>query len=190
VFQRTVARLKRPLPLHPGAGALATLVAEARRNAGRADLGLVRSAALAADLPAGAVTYARLAAVEPAAADLLLLTLTGAQVRDLLEQTLAGAGAPGVHLAGATVRYDPQARAGRRVRSISLAGGRKFRAEDVYTLVTDDASAAGAGGLGALRGRPAERLGLIDIEAVAGYLRRLPQPVEIAGAPAFLSTRR
>jgi hypothetical protein len=43
-----------------GASAVGSLVAEARRNAARADFGLVRSAALAADLPAGAV-YARLA---------------------------------------------------------------------------------------------------------------------------------
>jgi 2',3'-cyclic-nucleotide 2'-phosphodiesterase (5'-nucleotidase family) len=128
--------------------------------------------------------------VEPAAADLLLLTLSGAQVRDLLEQALAGDGTPDVHLAGATVRYDPKARAGRRVKSIALAGGRKFKTEDAYSLVTDHVSAAGGGGLTVLRGLLAERLGLIDIEAVAGYLRRLPQPVEFEGTAAFHSTRR
>jgi 2',3'-cyclic-nucleotide 2'-phosphodiesterase (5'-nucleotidase family) len=185
-----MAQLKRPLSHDSGARALGGLVAEARRNAARADLGLVRSGALAADLPSGPVTYARLAAVEPAAADLLLLTLAGAQVRDLLEQALAGSGPPGVHLAGATVRYDPKGRAGRRVKSITLAGSRKLRSEDEYTLVTDDASAAGADGLTVLAGARAERLGLIDIEAVAGYLRRRPQPVEIEGATAFHSTRR
>jgi 2',3'-cyclic-nucleotide 2'-phosphodiesterase/3'-nucleotidase/5'-nucleotidase len=190
LFRRGVAQLKRPLGREDGAGALGGLVAEARRNAARSDLGLVRREALAADLPAGPVTYARLAAVEPAAADLLLLTLSGARLRDLLEQALAGEGPPGVHLAGATVRYDPQARIGRRVKSVTLAGGRKLEPKDDYTLVTDDASAAGAGGLPALRGQPAERLGVIDIEAVAGYLRRLPQPVEAGGAAAFQSTRR
>jgi hypothetical protein len=76
------------------------------------------------------------------------------------------------------------------VKSVTLAGGRKLEPKDDYTLVTDDASAAGAGGLPALRGQPAERLGVIDIEAVAGYLRRLPQPVEAGGAAAFQSTRR
>ena len=190
LLQRAVAQLKRPLGREEGRGALGTLVAEARRNAARADLGLVRTAALAADLPAGAVTYARLAQVEPAAADLVVVTLTGTQVRDLLEQALAGAGTPGVYLAGATVRYDPAAKPGRRVKSIALAGGRKLRAEDSYTLVTDDGSAAGGGGLDALRGRPTQRRGMIDVEAVAAYLRRLPQPVEIDAATAFTSSRR
>ena len=185
--QRPLAQLKRPLSRGE---ALGTLVAEARRNAARTDLGLVRSGTLAADLPAGAVTYARLSAVEPGAADLVVLSLTGAQVRDLLEQALAEGGTPAVHLAGATVRFDPRAKPGRRIKSIALAGGRKFRPEERYTLATDDASALGAGGLLALRDRPFERRGLLDIEAVATYLRRLPQPVEIESAPAFLSTRR
>jgi 2',3'-cyclic-nucleotide 2'-phosphodiesterase (5'-nucleotidase family) len=118
------------------------------------------------------------------------LSLSGARVRELLEQALGAGATPGVHLAGATVRYDPKARAGQRVKDILLAGNRKFRLQDTYTLVTDDAAATGAGGLAALRGQQTERLGLIDIEAVAGYLRRLPQPAEIEGAPAFLSTRR
>jgi 2',3'-cyclic-nucleotide 2'-phosphodiesterase (5'-nucleotidase family) len=95
-----------------------------------------------------------------------------------------------VHLAGASVRYDPKARPGRRIKSIVLLGGRKVRPQEQYTLATDDSTAAGAGGLAVLRDLPAERAGLIDVEAVAGYLRRLPQPVEAAAAPTLVSTRR
>ncbi|HUF34528.1 MAG TPA: 5'-nucleotidase C-terminal domain-containing protein, partial [Gemmatimonadales bacterium] len=177
--RRAVAQLKRPLGRENGLGAM---VAEARRNAARADLGLVRPASLAADLPAGPVTYARLAQVEPGAADLVVVRLSGAQLRDLLEQAVAGPAGPGAHLAGATVRFDPGGRPGRRIKSIALTGGRKFRPGETYSLATDDATAAGAGGLETLRGRPAERRGMIDVEAVAAYLRRLPQPVEIRGA--------
>jgi hypothetical protein len=41
-----------------------------------------------------------------------------------------------------------------------------------------------------LAGRPMERVGLLDVEAVAAYLRRLPQPVEVEASAAFQSTRR
>ena len=58
-----------------------------------------------------------------------------------------------------------------------------------YTLATDDATAAGAGGLAPLAGLVVERAGLIDVEAVAAFLRRLPQPVEANRAVAFVSTR-
>ena len=95
-----------------------------------------------------------------------------------------------MHLAGAQVRYDPRAPAGRRVKSVTLAGQRKLRPRASYTLATDDSTAGGAGGFALLAGRPAERLGLLDVEAVAAYLRRLPQPVEVESPIAFQSTRR
>jgi len=166
------------------------VLAEARRNLARADLGLVRNASIRADLPAGAVTLARLREVEPAGSDLVRLTLTGAQVQSLLERVLDADDAPTVHLAGGQVRYDPRAPAGRRVKEVTLAGGRKVRPRDSYTLATDDSTAAGAGGYTMLTARPTERVGLLDVEAAAAYLRRLPQPVEVEASTAFRPTRR
>ncbi|HEX2218747.1 MAG TPA: 5'-nucleotidase C-terminal domain-containing protein [Gemmatimonadales bacterium] len=190
VARRPQAQLKRPLPRQGNQHALGGLLAEARRNLARADLGLVRNASIARDLPAGTVTLARLREVEPSGSDLVRLPLTGAQVRDLLEHVLAGPDGPAVHLAGARVRYDPRASAGRRVKEVTLAGGRKLEPRERYTLATDDSTAAGAGGFSLLAGRPVERVGLLDVEAVAIYLRRLPQPVEVEASAAFQSTRR
>ena len=95
-----------------------------------------------------------------------------------------------MHVAGASVRYDPQAKPGQRVKSVELLGGRKVRAQERYTLATDDSTAAGAGGFTALLDLPAQRAGMLDVEAVAGYLRRLPQPVEADAAKTLVSTRR
>jgi 2',3'-cyclic-nucleotide 2'-phosphodiesterase (5'-nucleotidase family) len=183
---RTLAELKRPLVRAGGQYPLGALLAEARRNALRTDLGLIRTESIRADLPAGPVTYARLSAVEPSRNDLVRLTLTGAQLTELLEGTLSGPDGPTVHLAGAQVRYDPRAAAGKRVRGVVLQGGRKLRPRDEYTLATDEAT---AGGLSPLAGLPYEREGLLDVEAVAAFLRRLPQPVEASRAAAFVSTR-
>jgi 2',3'-cyclic-nucleotide 2'-phosphodiesterase (5'-nucleotidase family) len=165
------------------------VLAEARRNLARADLGLVRNQSIRADLPAGLVTLAKLREVEPAGSELVRLTLTGAQVQSLLERALEGPDGPTIHLAGGRVRYDPGAAAGRRVKEVTL-GSRKLRPRESYTLATDDSTAAGAGGFTMLVGRPLERVGLLDVEAAATYLRRLPQPVEIEASPAFQSTRR
>jgi hypothetical protein len=87
------------------------------------------------------------------------------------------------------VRYDPAAPVGKRVRRVVLQGGRKLRPDGEYALATDEASAGGAGGLGPLAGVPYQRGGLLDVEAVAAFLRRLAQPVEVAPAAGFLSTR-
>lgn len=186
--RRVVARLKRPLDRAGPQFALGALLAEARRNAGRADLGLVRNASIRSGLPAGVVTWATLRTVEPAGAALVEVTLTGAQLRDLAERVVGDSTVPSAHLAGAEVRYDPRAPRGRRTRRVELAGERKLRPGESYTLVTDDATAAGAGGL-LPDGLAAVRLGLTEVEATAAYLRRLPQPVEASAAVAFQSTR-
>jgi 2',3'-cyclic-nucleotide 2'-phosphodiesterase (5'-nucleotidase family) len=190
VAHRAQAQLKQPLARDGHQYALGAVLAEARRNLARADIGLIRNASIRADLPAGAVTLARLREVEPAGSDLLRLTLTGAQVRSLLERALEGTDGPSVHLAGGQVRYDPRALAGRRVKDVIFGDGRKLRPQDSYTLSTDDSTAAGAGGFAMLPGRPSERVGLLDVEAAAIYLRRLPQPVEVEASTAFRSTRR
>jgi hypothetical protein len=95
-----------------------------------------------------------------------------------------------VHLAGAQVRYDPRAPVGRRVRSVTVAGGRRLQAKGEYTLATDEATAGGAGGMTPLAGLVFEREGLLDVEADAMYLRRLPQPVEASQPAGFVSTRK
>jgi 2',3'-cyclic-nucleotide 2'-phosphodiesterase (5'-nucleotidase family) len=188
--RRTQAQLKRPLARDGGQYALGAVLAEARRNLARADFGLVRNESIRADLPAGPVTLARLREVEPAGSELVRLTLTGAEVQSLLERALEGADGPSVHLAGGRIRYDPRAAVGRRVKEIRLGNGRKLRPRDNYTVATDDSTAAGAGGFTMLAGRPVERVGLLDVEAAATYLRRLPQPVEVEASSAFQSTRR
>jgi 2',3'-cyclic-nucleotide 2'-phosphodiesterase (5'-nucleotidase family) len=188
--RRAQAQLKRPLLREGSQHALGGVLAEARRNLARADLGLVRNASIRADLPAGPVTLARLREVEPAGSDLVRLTLTGAQLQSLFERALEERDGPSVHLAGGRVRYDPRAPAGRRVKEVTLGTGRKLRPRDSYTLATDDSTAAGAGGFTMLPGRPTERVGLLDVEAAATYLRRLPQPVEVEASTGFRSTRR
>jgi 2',3'-cyclic-nucleotide 2'-phosphodiesterase (5'-nucleotidase family) len=187
--RRVVARLKRPLERAGRQDAVGGMVAEARRNAARADLGLVQDAAIRGGLAAGPVTLARLREVEPAGAQLVLVRLSGGELRDLLERTLIDPAGPSAHLAGAIVRYDPRAAPGRRLRGVTLAGRRKLRPEESYTLVTDEATAGGGGGL-IPGGHAAERLGLRDVDAVATYLRRLPQPVELGASVVYQSTRR
>jgi 2',3'-cyclic-nucleotide 2'-phosphodiesterase (5'-nucleotidase family) len=186
--RRVVARLKSPLERGAPQDAVGAMVAAARRNAGHADLGLVRDASIRGGLTAGPVTIAGLRAVEPAGEPLVLLRLGGKELRDLLERTLTDSAGPSVHLAGAVIRYDPRSAPGRRIRNVTLAGGRKLEADGSYTMVTDASTASGAGGV-LPGGRPGERLGLKDAEAVAVYLRRLPQPVELGPSVAYQSTR-
>ena len=146
---RPIAQIKRPLVREGAQYPLGACIAEARRNVLRADLGLVRSETIRADLPAGPVTYERLSAVEPSRSDLVPVTLTGAQLHGA-----AGAGArrwPAARRCTWPARRCatiPRAPAGRRVRGGRAAGrpqaqARRRSTPSPPTLPTVE----GAGGL-------------------------------------------
>ena len=120
--RRVVASIKLPLSRAGNQYPLGRMIAEARRNVLRADVGLVGNGGIRGDLPGGPVTYGQLFEVQPSQNRLVKLTLTGRQLQEVLEHALGADGGPSAHVAGAVVRYDPRRRAGRRVRSVELQG--------------------------------------------------------------------
>jgi 5'-nucleotidase len=107
----------------------------------------------------------------------------------LLEHSIAGDGRPLAHVSGVKVGYDPRARK-KRIRTIELAGGRPLRSNATYTLAVDEFLAAGGEGYTMLSGLPSEPAGMLDIEGLLVYLRRLPQPITAGDAVGFSSIRR
>ena len=186
---RVVANVKFPLPRDGDQHRLGGMIAEARRNVLRADVGLVGNAGIGADLPAGPVTYGQLYRVQPSESGLVKVTVTGAQLREVLEQALSRNGRPAAHVAGIRVRYDPRRRPGRRIQRLELLGSRKFQSNAEYTLATDDFLASGGEGYLALLNRPSIPGSILDVDAVIAYLRRLPQPAEFTAPPGFQSSR-
>lgn len=185
---RVVATVKAPLVRDGDQYRLGTMIAEARRNVLRTDVGLVSNSDVNADLPAGKVTYGQLLDVQPSQSRLIKVTVSGAQLRDVVEHALQS-GRPSAHIAGVRVRYDPQGRPGRRVESIELQG-KKLRKNTRYTLAADDFLTAGGDGYTMLVGVPSEAGALLDVDGVSTYLQRLPQPAEFKLHPGFVSTRQ
>jgi 2',3'-cyclic-nucleotide 2'-phosphodiesterase (5'-nucleotidase family) len=188
VLARRVASLKFALGLEGGGErALGRLVADAFRAAGRTDLALVRTEAVRAGLPAGPVTFGQARAVLPESARLVRIRVPGDTLLRVLEHLVAGA-APAAYVSGLTVRYDPRRPVGRRVREARLSDGRAIERRGTYTLTVPEAMAAGGGGFVHLR-RPAELVGVLDLDALVRYLGVLPQPVEAPETPRVVSGR-
>ncbi|MGH7510402.1 MAG: 5'-nucleotidase C-terminal domain-containing protein [Gemmatimonadales bacterium] len=188
ITNRAVASLKVPLSRTGPQHRLGGMIAEARRSVLRTDVGLVGNGGIRGDLPAGAVTYGHLYEVQPFQNNLVRLTLTGTQLREVFEHAIGQDGRPSAHAAGALVRYDPRRPTGQRVQSV-LVRGRGLRADKRYTVAVDDFLASGGDGYDMLVGQPGEA-GILDVDAVITYLRRLPQPVEVKARPGFVATRR
>jgi 5'-nucleotidase len=187
---RVVATVKFPLFRADDEYRLASLVAEARRNVLRADLGLVRKDDIRADLPAGAVSYGQLFEIQSSQNSLVKVTLSGRQLREVLEQSLDRQGQPTAQVSGAVVRYDPRSPVRKRVKQVEFKGGRKLQDNASYSLAVDDFAAAGGDGYTMLIGRPAEPAAMLDVDGLITYLKRLPQPVEVSGVTGFFPTRK
>ncbi len=156
---------------------LGRLIADAYRNMGRADVGLINSGGIRADLAAGPVSYGALYEVLPFRTRVVRLSLSGAVLRDVLEQALAG-GSPEVHAAGLQVWYDPTLLSGHRIRRVRLANGRDLDAGQTYTAAVSDFLADGGAGFAMLPGLPRLDTGLADLDAVIAYLSVLPKPID------------
>jgi len=186
--QVTVAQVKLPLTRRDQEHGLGNLIADAFQNVLRTDFALMDNAGIQADLPAGAVRVGDLFTVLPRQSTLVVITLTGADMTRVLEHVLQD-GPPAAHLSGATVKFDPSRPVGRRVREVRLANGKKIDKKRSYRLAVPE-NVAGDARWGLPRVTPEAESGLIDLDAVTTYLRRLSSPISYTPDPRFVSTRR
>ncbi len=167
-----------------GESALGALVADAHRAATGADIAFTNPGGLREDLPAGPITYARLFAAQPFGDSLVTLSLTGDEIRRLLEaQWQTGPdGRPVVRIlpvSGLAYVFASDAPAGRRVSDLRLEGGTPVRPDAQYRVTVNSFLAEGGDGFSLLREARERRVGPEDLEALASHLGRLPQPVTV-----------
>jgi 5'-nucleotidase len=164
-----------------GEAALGNLLADAFREETKAQLAFVNNGSIRiAELAKGPVTWGMLYSLQPFENRMVRLTMTGAQVRDVIEKALAG-DAPGMHISGMTVVYNPTAPVGQRIERMTLANNQQVTDAGTYTAAVTDFLALGTGDGYRAFGQATKRqdTGLTDLEAVIEYLQGQPQPVKI-----------
>jgi 2',3'-cyclic-nucleotide 2'-phosphodiesterase (5'-nucleotidase family) len=184
----TIANLKFPLTPGTGEHALGRLVADAYRNGVRSHFAIVSNESITAGLPAGPVNRDDLLAVLSADHSLVRFTLTGEELRAVLEHVVATDN-PIAHISGMEVWYDPRRGEGSRIRSVRLPDGRDVRSNQSYTLAAGASLFVGTGGFSTVRWLPREDVALSNVEALENYLRLLRQPVEAPSEDRFHTSR-
>jgi len=121
----------------------------------------------------GTVTYADVAAVQPFGNTLVTLTLTGAQLEQVLEeQWQPGSERPKLHLGvseGFSYEYVEDAPAGEHIVSMSYQGA-PIAPTDEFVIVTNSFLAAGGDGFATLAdGAGTADSGLVDLSATVDY---------------------
>lgn len=135
--------------------AIGNLIADAIRDAVKADLALINGGGIRGNrrYPAGAALTARDILGElPFNNVVMVLAATGAQLRAALEHGLAGIGEGRFpQVSGLKVTYDPSRPAGSRITALTV-GGTPIDPAKVYRLATNDFLADGGDGYAVLKG--------------------------------------
>ncbi|HET7042513.1 MAG TPA: 5'-nucleotidase C-terminal domain-containing protein, partial [Gemmatimonadales bacterium] len=184
--RRQVATIQLPLNRRGNDYPLGRLIADAYRNALRTDFAMMNNGGIRRDLPAGPLEYGTAFELMPFGNRLVKVTLPGRALKELLEAILAD-GRVDAHVAGMTVKWDSTAASGHRVREVRLPDGHKLDDGHQYTLAVPDFLAQGGEQYGVLTRYPQDPIGVLDLDAFLGYLRRLPQPVVAPAEPRFLT---
>src|SRR5690606_28737964 len=125
--------------------------------------------------PDGNVTYAEAAAIQPFANTLVTINLTGAQLKEVLEQQWQPAGEPRPFLKlgvseGFEYVYDPNLPQGERILAMSL-NGEPIDAATSYKVVANSFLAAGGDAFTAFQqGTGKVDSGRIDLDAFVAYI--------------------
>jgi 5'-nucleotidase len=155
---------------------LGNLIADAQRWAGKGDVAIMNNGGIRTDLRAGDATYGSLFELQPFGNTLYSLTMTGAQLRGLLETMLSKP--PNDHVSGLTIRYDPSRPAGSRVVSVTMADGTPLSDSRTYNVIMNDFLATGGEGYNAAgRATVSKPLDIVDLDALIDYLKSLPAPI-------------
>lgn len=156
---------------------LGTLIAEAARLLGNADIGLHNPGGVRTSLARGPVSYSDLHRTMPFDNAVVTLALTGEQVRQLVERV-------GPRYYFANLRVERDGEDARRVRHLSLIAPEPapIRDEQTYRLATNDFLADGGDGLTLLPTLSREVTGVLLLDAVVAHLRSLPTPLVLPEA--------
>jgi 2',3'-cyclic-nucleotide 2'-phosphodiesterase (5'-nucleotidase family) len=166
-----------------GESALGDLIADAQRAATGTQMAMTNAGGIRADLQAGPVTFRDVFAVQPFQNVLILVTLTGEQVRRALEAAVTRSVG---QVSGVRFSFDPSRPVGDRVRDAVLEdtgeqlveSGRVVSPQRTYTMTINNFMASGGDDYGPF-GEALESVntGLIDSDVFASYLESLPRPV-------------
>ncbi|WP_199554043.1 bifunctional metallophosphatase/5'-nucleotidase [Sandaracinobacteroides hominis] len=183
LVSRVVGKMTAPAVRQPaasGESVMGNLVADAQLAAtsapgrGGAVIALINPGGVRADLvPAadGGITYGQLFASQPFANDLVTMSLTGAELKAVLEQQFGDGKLPHVMSTSASLRYiyDMRRPAGERTSAIRV-NGKPLELAATYRVTVNNFLAGGGDGFSSFRAGKDARVGGRDVEALEAYL--------------------
>ena len=171
------------VPNDAGESVLGDIIADAQLAATRAEadgaavIAFTNPGGVRTDIPMkedGAVAYADLFASQPFRNQLVTLTLTGMQIRSMLEQQWLDPKRPRILQvsSGFSYAWDAAKPYGEHVIADRMAlNGQRIDAATNYRVTVNSYLALGGDGFGVLKDGAAQRFGVYDVDALYAYFR-------------------
>lgn len=158
-----------------GESSLGNLIADAYRTVMDTDLGITNPNGIRDDLKAGEVNWGNIYSILPFSNRIVIITLTGNDIYDLLEQQWMGSYINMLQISGFTYTYDSHQPLGHKIIEIRHQNKPLLR-EKMYTIATSDFLASGNGVFSVMKRGKIIHIGQSDHDTVIAYIKSLPQP--------------
>ncbi|SFI91291.1 2',3'-cyclic-nucleotide 2'-phosphodiesterase / 3'-nucleotidase / 5'-nucleotidase [Paenibacillus sp. UNC496MF] len=152
--------------------ALGNLIADAMKDAMQSDFSFMNPGGIRADLPKGSIVYSDLFRIQPFGNQLVKMTLTGAQIKTLLQQQWGASPSDTKTLQISGLKYtaDFSKPIAERVTSLTKEDGTPIDDAGEYTAVVNNFMAAGGDNYTVLTQGKNPTAGSTDIEAFYQYV--------------------
>ncbi len=155
-----------------GETVLGSLIADAQRAMAKTQIAFMNNGGVRQDIvAAGPLKWGTLFGVQPFANVVTKLEMTGAEIREVLEQQFPASGEPKIlQVSGLSVHFDMTKPIGQRITKVALEDGTELDPAKAYSVAANSFLADGGDGFTALKkGRKRTEVG-IDLDALVTYL--------------------
>jgi 5'-nucleotidase len=164
-----------------GESALGNLIADSQRLAMSTDFALMNPGGIRADLDAGPITWGELFTIQPFGNQLVSMTYTGQQLKEVLEQQFTASKTTTLQVSGLSYTIDGTAPIGSKITDLKDAAGNAIAADQSYSITINNFLAGGGDGFTKLKGGTNPIVGPVDLDALEAYITNQNGPI---AAPA------
>ncbi|HLO13124.1 MAG TPA: 5'-nucleotidase C-terminal domain-containing protein [Pseudoneobacillus sp.] len=160
-----------------GESVLGDLIADAQRSTMKTDFAFMNPGGIRADIDAGDITWGEVYTVQPFNNDLVKVTMTGKQIRDLLNQQWGQSKTNMLQISGLTYTWDANFPIGQKVVSILLPDGSQLDLNKTYTVTANTFLVGGGDGFSVFTKAQNKEVGPVELDAFIHFIQAMPQPI-------------
>lgn len=158
-----------------GESVLGDLIADAQRHALKTDIAFMNPGGIRADINTGDITWGEIYTVQPFNNDMVKMTMTGQQIRDVLNQQW-GTKTTMLQISGITYTWDENAPIGGKVVNIQLPDGSQLDPNKTYSVAANIFLAGGGDGFTVFTKAQNKEIGPVDLDVLIDFISAQPNP--------------